>query len=72
MKSKIFLNIKQKKGIHLIFEKLDNLPQFIKTDAPKLRQIIINLVSNAIKFTEEGGVSLQGTINKLNNNEKKK
>ncbi|WP_324282487.1 ATP-binding protein [Cyanobacterium aponinum UTEX 3221] len=67
----IFKYKAEKKGIHLIFEKLDNLPQFIKTDAPKLRQIIINLVSNAIKFTEEGGVSLQGTINKLNNNEKK-
>ncbi|MTF37772.1 hybrid sensor histidine kinase/response regulator [Cyanobacterium aponinum] len=67
----IFKYKAEKKGIHLIFQKLDNLPQFIKTDAPKLRQIIINLVSNAIKFTEEGGVSLQGTINKLNNNEKK-
>lgn len=67
----IFKYKAEKKGIHLIFEKLDNLPQFIKTDAPKLRQIIINLVSNAIKFTEEGGVSLQGTINKLNNSENK-
>jgi len=57
----IFKYKAEKKSIHLIFEKLDTLPQYIQTDAPKLRQILINLISNAIKFTDEGGVSLQAT-----------
>lgn len=34
------------------------LPQYLSSDEPKLRQIIINLLTNAIKFTEKGSVKL--------------
>ena len=47
------------KGLQLRFESSLDLPVSIKTDKGKLRQILINLLGNAIKFTEQGGVTLR-------------
>lgn len=47
------------KGLQLIFDYSDHLPQYIKADEVKLKQVLINLLSNALKFTEEGGVSVR-------------
>ena len=49
----------EKKGLQLIVDYPAALPQYIETDEGKLRQILTNLVSNAIKFTDEGGVTLR-------------
>ncbi|WP_017294566.1 GAF domain-containing protein [Geminocystis herdmanii] len=48
----------QLKGLSLNFHCAKNVPQFIHTDENKLRQILINLLSNGIKFTEQGEVNL--------------
>ena len=47
------------KGIALELEAASALPQTVKSDATRIRQILINLVGNAIKFTEQGEVRLQ-------------
>lgn len=47
------------KGLQLSVEYNSNLPSVIKTDEGKLRQILINLLGNAIKFTQQGKVTLR-------------
>lgn len=49
----------ENKGLYLNFECRPEVPQFICTDEIKLRQILINLISNALKHTETGGVSIR-------------
>ncbi|MBD1810021.1 AAA family ATPase [Microcoleus sp. FACHB-SPT15] len=46
-------------GLQLLFERTPDVPQFVRTDEVKLRQVLINLLNNAIKFTCEGGVSVR-------------
>jgi PAS domain S-box-containing protein len=47
------------KGLRLLFERTLEVPQYVRTDEVKLRQVLINLFSNAIKFTKTGSVSLK-------------
>ena len=49
----------EEKMLQLIFYRSPEVPQYILTDQIKLRQVLINLLNNAIKFTESGGVSLR-------------
>lgn len=46
------------KGLTLSFEVDGSVPQYACSDEAKLRQILINLISNAIKFTTQGNVSV--------------
>ncbi len=55
------------KGLTLLFESDANVPRYVRADAGKLRQILINMLSNAVKFTYEGGVTLRvKTANNIN------
>ncbi len=49
----------QKKGLQLIFDYAPSLPRYVQTDENKLRQVLINLLGNAIKFTASGSVTLR-------------
>ncbi|WP_300456770.1 response regulator [Accumulibacter sp.] len=46
------------KGLSLKVERQADTPRYVRTDTGKLRQVLINLVGNAVKFTAQGGVVL--------------
>ncbi len=52
----------QEKGLELLYEIDDAVPDRLIGDAGRLRQILLNLVSNAIKFTREGEVGVSASV----------
>jgi signal transduction histidine kinase len=49
------------KGLQFVFDEGGNPPEWINADAKRLRQVMINLISNAIRFTDDGTVTLRAT-----------
>jgi CheY-like chemotaxis protein len=49
----------EEKHLALVYNQAPKVPRYVRVDAPKLRQILINLLGNAIKFTKEGTIKLQ-------------
>lgn len=50
------------KGINLVINIDSSLPTYIQADAGKLRQVLVNLLSNALKFTKEGVITLRSQV----------
>ncbi|MHC5936726.1 ATP-binding protein [Nostoc sp.] len=49
----------EQKGILFVYESVSNLPTGVHVDVKRLRQVLLNLLGNAIKFTDEGKVTFK-------------
>ncbi|MDR2599384.1 MAG: response regulator [Oscillospiraceae bacterium] len=55
----MFTYVAKEKGLDFILDIDDNIPHYLFGDDVRLRQIIINVLGNAVKFTEKGSVHLK-------------
>jgi PAS domain S-box-containing protein len=49
----------EEKGLQLLIDQSSEFPRYIKGDEARLRQVLINLVGNAVKFTRQGGITVR-------------
>ena len=54
--------VAEKRGLHFVRERLPPMPVIVTGDATRLRQILMNLLNNAIKFTERGQIGLDAEL----------
>ena len=52
------------KGLELSINVAPNVPQIVLSDERRLKQVIINLLSNALKFTNEGSITIEVEFDK--------
>lgn len=49
----------EERGLRLLIDQSSEFPRYIRGDEARLRQVLINLVGNAVKFTQQGGVTVR-------------
>ncbi|RMG24620.1 MAG: response regulator [Bacteroidetes bacterium] len=59
----------EKKGLRLSCQYDHGLPEMLKGDPLRLKQMLFNLTNNAIKFTDKGSISIQARVSKRKNNQ---
>ena len=55
----------EEKGIDFVYQPSSRLPKGVEIDEKRLRQVLLNLIGNAIKFTDSGAVTLQVDVLEL-------
>jgi len=58
----------QEKGLDFFVEVDENLPSEVIGDEKRIKQILINILANAVKYTQEGSVTLTASGEKIDNN----
>lgn len=61
----MFVHVAEEKHISFKMNVAENVPEVLIGDPLRLKQVLINLVNNAMKFTEEGGVYIESTCSEL-------
>ena len=64
----IMLPLTEKKQIELVFHRVADMPRFLYGDPVRIRQILLNLIGNAIKFTQTGYVAIRILFNNHSDN----
>ncbi|MDM8515703.1 response regulator [Desulfobacterales bacterium HSG16] len=54
----------ERQGLFLDLVRADDLPRYIRGDQVRLKQILVNLIGNAVKFTETGGITVKAKCQK--------
>lgn len=58
----LLLPLAKGKGIHLSSSVAPEVPEYVKGDGNRLRQVLLNLVTNAIKFTDAGSITVEARV----------
>lgn len=57
----------KKDGLEIVFNVDSEVPEYLVGDFPRLKQVVVNLINNALKFTSQGQVLLSVKVNEVRN-----